>query len=86
MRSAVLGIVSWNVAVIFSFLYFLKGLSIIKMIADRLRIPQVLQYIVLLILLFYGFIVFVAIVTGIGVANIWLEIDEKLKSLNQRRE
>jgi hypothetical protein len=86
LRSAVLGIVSWNVAVIFSFLYFLKGLSIIKMIADRLRIPQILQYVVLLFLLFYAFIVFVTIVTGIGVVNIWLEIDEKLKSLAQRRE
>jgi hypothetical protein len=86
LRSAVLGIVSWNVAVIFSFLYFLKGLSIIKMIADRLRIPQILQYVVLLFLLFYAFVVFVTIVTGIGVVNIWLEIDEKLRSISQRRE
>ena len=71
---------------IFSFLYFLKGLSIIKMIADRVRIPQIFQYVVLLFLLFYAFIVFVTVVAGIGVANIWLEIDVKLRGLEQRRE
>ena len=49
-------------------------LSIIKFIADRIKVPQILQYLGLLFLLFYSFIVFSVVVTGIGVADIWLRI------------
>jgi len=78
LKNVFLGMVSWNAAAIFSFMYFLKGLSIIKLIADRLKIPQILQYLGLLFLLFYSFIIFSAVVTGIGVADIWLRIQDKI--------
>ena len=85
IRNNFLGIMSWNTAVIISFLFFLKGLSIIKIAADRIRIPVFLQYIVLLFLLFYFFIFFVTIVTGIGVADIWLKISEYIGNHKKRR-
>ena len=82
----VLGILSWNMAVLFSFLYFLKGLSLMITIADRMRIPRLIQYAALLFFLFYTFIVFVTVITGIGVANIWLKLDEKIEKKESRRE
>lgn len=78
LKNVFLGMISWNAATIFSFMYFLKGLSIIKLIADRLKIPQILQYLGLLFLLFSSFIVFSVVVTGIGVADIWLRIQDKI--------
>jgi hypothetical protein len=86
VKSPVLGILSWNMAVIFSFLFFLKGLSLIWILADRIRIPRLIQYAVLIFFLFYAFIVFVAVITGIGVANIWLKLDEKIGKTESRRE
>ena len=84
--SAVLGILGWNMAVLFSILFFLKGLSILKIIADRLKVPKLIQYGVVIFILFYALVVFVAVITGIGVANIWLKIDERLLNNNNRRE
>ncbi len=84
--SPVLGILGWNMAVLFSILFFLKGLSILKIIADRLKIPKLIQYGVVVFIMFYALVVFVAVITGIGVANIWLKIDEKLLNNNNRRE
>jgi hypothetical protein len=86
LKSGVLGILSWNMAILFSILFFLKGLSILKIIADRLKIPKLIQYAVVIFLLFYALVVFVTVITGIGVANIWLKIDEKLLNNNPRRE
>ncbi|MBN2324545.1 MAG: DUF2232 domain-containing protein [Spirochaetes bacterium] len=86
LKSAVLGILSWNMAAIFSILFFLKGLSILKIIADRLKIPKLIQYGVVAFTLFYALVVFIAVITGIGVANIWLKIDEKLLNNKSRRE
>jgi len=86
LKNTVFGILCWNVAVIFSFLYFLRGLSLIKIFADKIKIPQVLQYIVLLFFLFYSFIFFVTIVTGIGVADIWLKVREKIENLKKRSD
>jgi hypothetical protein len=86
LKSGVLGILSWNMAILFSILFFLKGLSILKIIADRLKIPKLIQYAVVIFLLFYALVVFVTVITGIGVANIWLKIDEKLLNNNRRRE
>ncbi len=85
VNSDLLGIVSWNSAVIVSFLFFLKGLSITKLAADRMKVPQFLQYVVLLFLFFYFFIFFVVIVTGMGVVDIWLKIHENLKNIEKRR-
>jgi hypothetical protein len=76
LKSSALGILSWNVAVIFSLLFFLRGLAFIKVLADRIKIPQVFQYAILLFFLVYSFILFVSIVTGIGVADIWLKMRE----------
>jgi hypothetical protein len=81
-----LGIIGWNSAVIVSFLFFLKGLSIIKVAADWMKIPNFLQYIVLLFLFFYFFLFFVVIVTGIGVIDIWLKLQENLKNIKNRRD
>jgi hypothetical protein len=86
LKSGVLGILSWNMAILFSVLFFLKGLSILKIIADRLKIPKLIQYAVVIFLLFYALVVFVTVITGIGVANIWLKVDEKLLNNNRRRE
>ena len=86
IRNNFLGIISWNSAVIISFLYFLKGLSIIKITVEKIRIPVFLQYVVLLFLLFYFFIFFVTIVTGIGVADIWLKISENIANIGKRRD
>lgn len=86
IRNNFLGIISWNSAVIISFLYFLKGLSIIKITVEKIRIPVFLQYAVLLFLLFYFFIFFVTIVTGIGVADIWLKISENIANIGKRRD
>ena len=66
-------------AVMFSFLFFLKGLSLTGIVADRMRIPRLIQYAVLIFFLFYAFIIFIAVITGIGVANIWLKLDEKIR-------
>jgi len=84
LKSELLGIISWNAATVFSFLYFLKGLTIIKLLAERIKIPQIIQYMILLFLLFYSFILFSAIVTGIGVADIWLCIKENLEKIKNR--
>lgn len=86
VNSPVLGILSWNMAVIFSFLFFLKGLSLMWIVTERIRIPRLIQYAVLIFFLFYAFIVFVAVITGIGVANIWLKLDEKIGKKESRRE
>jgi len=79
LKSSVLGVLSWNAAVIFSFLFFLRGLAFIKILADRIKIPQVFQYAILLFFLVYSFILFVSIVTGIGVADIWLKMHEHIE-------
>jgi hypothetical protein len=79
LKSGVLGILSWNAAVIFSFLFFLRGLAFIKVLADRIKIPQLFQYGILLFFLIYSFILFVTIVTGIGVADIWLKMHEHIE-------
>jgi hypothetical protein len=84
VKSNVLGILSWNAAVIFSFLFFLRGLAFIKVLADRIRIPQVFQYVILLFFLIYSFILFVSIVTGIGVADIWLKMREHIEKKKKR--
>ena len=86
LRSNVLGIISWNSAVIISFFFFLKGLSILRIVADRMKIPVFIQYGVQLFLLLYFFILFVTIVSGIGVADIWLKVSEKLKDSEKRRD
>jgi hypothetical protein len=85
LKSSTLGILSWNAAVIFSFLFFIRGLALIKVLADRIRMPQVFQYLILLFFLFYSFIIFVTIVTGIGVADIWLKAREHLEKKNENR-
>lgn len=79
LKSSTLGILSWNAAVILSFLFFLRGLAFIKVLADRIKIPQVFQYAILLFFLIYSFILFVTIVTGIGVADIWLKMREHIE-------
>jgi len=86
LGSPVLGMLSWNMAVVFSILFFLKGLSILKIIADRLKVPKLIQYGVVIFVLFYALVIFIAVVAGIGVANIWLKLDEKLLNNNNRRE
>jgi hypothetical protein len=86
LRNNVLGIISWNSAVIISFFFFLKGLSILRIVADRMKIPVFIQYGVQLFLLLYFFILFVTIVSGIGVADIWLKVSEKLKDSEKRRD
>jgi len=86
LRNNVLGIISWNSAVIISFFFFLKGLSILRIAADRMKVPVFIQYGVMLFLLVYCFIHFVTIVSGIGVADIWLKISEKLKDSGKRRD
>lgn len=87
LNNNLLGIISWNSAVIVSFLFFLRGLAIIKITADRLKIPQFLQYAILFFLFFYFFLFFVTIITGIGTADIWLKIRENMdKTRNKRRD
>ena len=86
LGNSFLEIVSWNSAVIFSFLFFLKGLKLIKIAADRIKIPKLIQYLVLLFFLFYFFIFFITIVTGIGVADIWLKISDITSQLGKRRD
>jgi hypothetical protein len=86
LRSDVLGIMSWNIAVVFSLLFFLRGLTLIRLLADRVKIPQIPQYILLIFLLFYSFIFFVTIVTGLGVADIWLRIREGIENLKKRSD
>jgi hypothetical protein len=75
----VFGILAWNSAVIFSLLFFLRGMVILKLLADRFRIPPVFQYGILLFLLVYTFIFFITFVTAAGVADIWLTIREGLE-------
>ena len=83
IKNSILDIVSWNAAVIFSFLFFLRGLSIIKLIVIKLGIPQFVQYIVFIFLMIYSFILFVILVTGLGVIDIWLYIKEKLQKIDE---
>jgi hypothetical protein len=45
----------------------------------------VFQYLILLFFLFYSFIIFVTIVTGIGVADIWLKAREHLEKKKENR-
>jgi hypothetical protein len=84
LRSPLLGIISWNSSVIVSFLFFLKGLAIIKIAVEKLKIPILLEYGILLFLLFYVFIFFITIVTSIGVIDIWLNIRENVEKINRR--
>lgn len=85
LENPFLGIISWNSAAIFSFLYFLNGLAIIKSGADILKVPQFLQYLGLVFLFFYSFIFFITIVTGIGVVDIWLKLHEAIANIQKRR-
>jgi len=78
LKSGAFGIIGWNAAVVFSLLFFLRGLSIIRAGAERIRIPRIIQYGVLLFFLFYSFIFFVTITTGIGVADIWLRLRDTI--------
>ncbi len=86
LKNAVLGIMSWNISVVFSLLFFLRGLSLIKLLADRVKIPQILQYVVMIFFLFYSFIFFVTIVTGIGVADIWLKLRDNIENMKKRSD
>jgi hypothetical protein len=86
LKNNTLGIIGWNAAVIFSFLFFFRGLALIKILADRIRIPQIFQYAILLFFLFYSFIFFVTIVTGIGVADIWLKVRETVENRKKRSD
>lgn len=79
LRNVFLGILSWNMAVVFSFLFFLKGLSIVKTAADRIKVPVMFQYLFLVILFLYSLILFATLITGIGVADIWLGMKEKIE-------
>ncbi len=79
LESWFFGILAWNSAVIFSLLFFLRGMLILKLLADRFRIPPVIQYGILLFLIVYSFIFFVTIVTAAGVADIWLGIRKGLE-------
>jgi hypothetical protein len=85
VKNSLLGLVSWNSAVGISFFFFLKGVKLLKIVADRLKIPQFIQYAVLLFLLFYFFILFVTIITGIGVADIWLKITDTVTRKREER-
>jgi len=86
LKNNILNIVSWNSAVIFSFLFFLRGMSIIKLIVMKLGIPQFVQYIVFIFLMIYSFILFVILVTGLGVIDIWLYIKEKLQKIDEENK
>jgi len=79
VKNDFVSIFSWNIAVIFSLLYFLKGLSIANMFFDRIKIPRIIQYALFFFFFVYSFIIFIVIVTGIGVADVWLKIQDKLK-------
>jgi hypothetical protein len=81
-----LELLAWNSAVIFSLLFFLRGMVIVKLIADRIRIPHIIQYVILLFFLFYSFIFFVTLVTAAGVADIWIRIREGLEPSTQQQE
>jgi hypothetical protein len=85
VNNTFLSLLSWNSAVCVSFFFFLKGLKLLKITADHLRLPPFIGYAVLLFLLFYFFILFVTIVTGIGVADIWLKITDTITRKNERR-
>lgn len=85
LGNSLLGIISWNAALLISFLYFLKGLVIIKIGSDILNIPLFFQLAVLLFLLFYSPIFFITIVTGIGVADIWLKFHENILRIKRGR-
>jgi len=86
VRNNLLALISWNAAVAISFFFFLKGLKLLKIVADRLKIPPFIEYVVFLFLLFYLFILFVTIVTGIGVADIWLKITDSITQKRERRD
>ncbi len=84
--SSVFSIIAWNSAVIFSFLFFLKGLSIVKLATDRLGIPQFFQYIVFLLMMIYSFIFFIVFITGLGVLDIWLYLKDKLQKSSEEKD
>jgi hypothetical protein len=84
LQNQFLGIISWNTATIVSLLFFLRGLSILTIGADKLRIPVFFLYLVFVFLLFYSFILFVTIVTGIGIVDIWLKLREGLDNIKKR--
>jgi hypothetical protein len=86
LKNNALGIIGWNAAVIFSFLFFFRGLALIKILADKIRIPQIFQYAILLFFLFYSFIFFVTVVTGVGVADIWLKVRETVENRKKRSD
>jgi hypothetical protein len=86
LKNPLLGIVGWNSAVIVSLLFFLKGLALLKVSADRLRVPPFFQYLVFIFLFFYSFILFVMIVSGLGVADIWLKIREHVDTIKKREK
>jgi hypothetical protein len=84
VQNQFLGIIGWNMATVVSLLFFLRGLSILAVGADKLRIPSFFLYLVFLFLLFYSFILFVAVVTGIGIVDIWLKLKESLDNIKKR--
>ncbi len=84
VQNQFLGIIGWNTATIVSLLFFLRGLSILVAGADKLRIPSFFLYCVFVFLLFYSFILFVAIVTGIGIVDIWLKLRDSLDNIKKR--
>jgi hypothetical protein len=84
LQNQFLGIIGWNTATIVSLLFFLRGLSILAVGADKLRIPSFFLYLAFVFLLFYSFILFVAVVTGIGIVDIWLKMRESLDNIKKR--
>ncbi len=82
----IFSIFAWNSAVIFSFLFFLRGLSILKLANDRLGIPQFVQYIVFLLMMIYSFVLFIIFITGIGVIDVWLYLKDKLQKSSEEKD
>jgi len=86
LKNSILDIVAWNSAVIFSFLFFLRGISIVKLIVIKLGMPQFIQYVIFILLLVYSFILFIILITGLGVIDIWLYIKEKLQKIDEEND
>ena len=84
LKVYIIDIIAWNAAVIFSFLFFLRGLSVLKVAADRINIPPLFQYTLFGVLILYSFILFIILITGIGVADIWLFLKEKLQQNEEK--
>jgi uncharacterized protein YybS (DUF2232 family) len=84
LRNQFLGVVSWNMATLVSLLFLLRGFSILAAGAEKLRIPQAFLYLLFVFLLFYSFVLFVAIVTAIGIVDIWLKLREGLDNTHKR--